>query len=61
MKFVIVVELVYEVDEDELRESYGTTDPEEMAKIDQQNFNDDPGTIHSLMESEEFKITVRPA
>jgi hypothetical protein len=63
VKFVVSLQFVYDVPDDEdLRIlSYGTSDPEEMAKIDQENFQADPGKIHSLMESDEYTITVRPA
>ena len=59
MKFVATIQFSYDFDEDPMS-CYGTDDPEEMAKIDQENMKDDPGVMFSLLSHEEVSVMVRP-
>lgn len=43
MKLRATLTLDYEIDDETAQTNYYTTDPSECAKIDQENFNDDPG------------------
>ena len=59
MKFEATIRVVYEVDSKYLDGIYGTTDPNEAAKIDQGNFEDHPESLLSLVDSEGFTVEVR--
>lgn len=59
MKFVVTLQFLYEFDGDPIA-AYGTSNPEEMAAIDQQNMKDDPGAMFSFLSQEEVSVTVRP-
>jgi hypothetical protein len=41
-------------------EHYGTDIPEEMAKIDEDNFNGEPQDLFLVMENKDFDIKVEP-
>lgn len=59
MKFKATMVTIYEVDEHDMQKAYGTTDPLEAAKIDQESLNDDPGVFLSLEgESLDAKVEV---
>lgn len=48
IKIRVTMTKEFVISNERAKEDYGTTDPEECAKIDQQNFDDDPGLfLHS--------------
>jgi hypothetical protein len=48
MKLKATMVVVYDRTEEQLKEWYGTDDPQVAAKIDQEAFNDDPGVFLSV-------------
>lgn len=50
MKLKLVIECVYEVDEQAARDNYGTTDPAECARIDAQNMTEDPDLLFETLQ-----------
>jgi len=51
-----VVEFEYQTDS----EYYPTDDQQEWAKIDENNFNDDPGSFIELLDGQEWTVKVTP-
>jgi hypothetical protein len=49
--------MIYELDDKTLRDNYGTVNGNEVAEIDKQNFEDDPGLFIGMAESD-INITV---
>jgi len=61
-RFRVVATLEYEVegDNDYINEMYGTTDPYEMAKVDQVNFDDDPDSLFGMFTDYDFDVRIEP-
>lgn len=60
MKFKVTVKVTYEIPDDKLEDYYGTTNPQEAAKIDKINFDNDLGNLLELVQSHEFTLKVEP-
>lgn len=58
MKFKATIEFVYEIMDDELEGWYGITDPQKAAKVDENNFNDDPAGLMDMLNSEGYTVKV---
>jgi len=60
MRMIVNISYIYEVDANSAEKTYGTTDPEAMAAVDQQAFRDDPSILAEDMSAHEIQVTVRP-
>lgn len=60
MKFEAVIRVTYEVSPEEATGAYGTSDPERMARIDQEGFQDHPESLLALVGPEGFTVEVKP-
>jgi hypothetical protein len=59
MRFRYTITGEYEIDDDRLEDSYGTTDPDACAAIDANNLREDPDAIQFFID-DEFTVTVEP-
>lgn len=50
--------VTFEYDADS--KNYGTEIPEEMAKIDQDNYNEDPNILIEMMADYDYEVKVEP-
>lgn len=59
-KFKVTVSWEYTISDTEAAETYGTTDPEAMAEIDQKNLLEDPGSVVAEIHEYPYTVTVEP-
>ncbi len=57
----LIVTLVAAIEYDANPADYGTDDPAAMALIDEDNWRNDPLTLWSTFEDDQFSILVKPA
>jgi hypothetical protein len=57
----VTVQFSYEVPDDRRMAAYGTTDPEKMAAIDQENYEIDPNSLIDVISlaAEEETLTIQ--
>jgi len=60
MKFKTVMTFEYEVDDETLMEAYDTTDPEEIAKIDEKMFTESPQELIYWTTEDTLNVMVSP-
>lgn len=60
MKLRAVLMVDYEISTKSAEDNYGTIDPEECAKIDQENFDDDPGLLITMGDSTVSVSVIEP-
>lgn len=54
MKFRFTISGVYEIPDEELEDALGTANPEEVAKIEEENLKEDPSFF--MFDATEFKV-----
>lgn len=60
MRMKVTIIGYYDVDPSEANEAYRTTDPVEMAKIDEGALREDTGMFLSIVSLEDSQMTVEP-
>ena len=60
MKFKVTVSWEYEAEADTAQEYYGTTNPAEMARIDEAGFRDEPEDFMGDLTSKAYAVTIEP-